>query len=139
MPQIADLLASGSGELGRSDALDPLDWRTRAQNQMAHGMLGAGGALLIGPLCGWIWAAVCICLAWAVAEGVQIVRGSRWSARQGWDSLADLGGWASGWLIAALLSPPLAWATAAAGLLALGSGAVIGAGYWLKYGSRNPA
>jgi hypothetical protein len=139
MPKIADLIDAAAGELGRSDAVDALDPRTRAQNQMAHGMLGLGLSLPVAVLCGDAWAALAVVLVWAVAEGWQIVTGPRWRSRQGWDSLADLGGWLSGWLIACLVDPAAPVQTASAGAVALLAGPLIGFGYWMKFGSRNPA
>lgn len=139
MPEISDLIDAAAGELGRSDAVDALDPRTRAQNQMAHGMLGLGLSLPVAVICGDAWAALAVVLVWATAEGLQIVTGPRWRARQGGDSLADLGGWLSGWLLAVLIDPAQPVQTVAAGLVALTAGPLIGAGYWMKFGARTDA
>ena len=148
MPQLNTLIAAMRAALSRTDSDMALDPRDRAQNQMAHGRLALGASAMTAPVLALfgtahpvLWSLLVPLSIWAVAETVQTARVS-WSAAHGWDTAADLGGWLGGWAVLAMLAAAGAEAgawMAAAGVVSLVSPVAIGVGYWLKYGSRNPA
>lgn len=145
MPQLHDLIAALRGSLSTPDSAEPLDPRTRAQNQLAHSRLGLGAGAVAASVLHWAgaadpvaWSVLLPLALWAVAEAIQLRR-TRWSAAHGWDMAADLGGWLSGWVLLACLAgagaQPGGWMLAAA-LWGLAVPSGLGAGWWLHYGTR---